>query len=123
MGKISPARVVTAIVTGGFSELYRPVAKQSKVAGAVLNPQSAAVEQGVKAGVKATTVPELPESPLVESPPEKDTAAVQQASSEAARRRARARGFRSTLLGGRDTILGGLLTSGPNEGRQQTLGS
>ena len=53
---------------------------------------------GVTGGIKQLFVPNMPEVPQPSAPASPATTAVQQAASEAAQRRSRARGYRSTLL-------------------------
>jgi len=63
-----------------------------------------------------------PDAPKVIPPPRPGDPAVQAAVAEAARRRQRARGFRSTILGGL-VGSGGGAGSGGQPGQQQTLGA
>lgn len=82
-------------------------------AGAFTLGASEALMAGGKALGKAATAPSPPEAPPA---PSAETTAVQQAASEAARRRSRARGQRSTLLSQN-------FLNPDNPGLQSTFGS
>ena len=81
MGEVA-TRVVSGVLTGGGTELLR----------------------GSSLVKNALRPPGVPESPL---PITTQTSAVQQAASEAAQRRSRARGFQSTILSSLTQSVGG----------------
>ena len=106
MGEVA-TRVAAGVITGGISEIgqkkpFQDVGHDNPIGGASASPLRfipgagsllAAADVGLGALSKKGL--SVPQSPL---PITTQTAAVQQAASEAAQRRSRARGFQSTIL-------------------------